>query len=215
MEPSQARKYPRISVDLPVDYSLESGEDRTRALMMGGGGLFLGVSQSLEPGTIVTIRFRPAKHLPVVEAKARVCYLVAGKGVGIEFTEIAPEHRNFILRLIHHRKGDPRRFPRVPLAAQVQFAEGSLIGFSRDVSTGGMFVETNRALEPGARMNLRFHLEPDEPIVKAEAEVLYEVPRMGIGLQFTKVAPEDLARVRTYVAEKESDAKSRGKRRRP
>jgi uncharacterized protein (TIGR02266 family) len=213
MEPSRARKYPRISVNLPVDYSAESKEDRARALMLGGGGMFLGVSQALAPGTHLTVRFRPAKHLPVVDAKARVCYLVAGQGIGIEFTEISPENRKYILRLIHHRKGDQRRFPRVPLATQVLYAEGSLIGFSRDISTGGMFIETNQSLDPGTRLNLRFHLENDEAIVKAEAEVLYGVKKVGLGLQFTEIAPEDYARIRAYVSEKESEAQPSGKRR--
>jgi hypothetical protein len=166
MEPSRARKYPRIPVDLPVEYSVEAGADRTRALMMGGGGMFLGAAQPLIPGTDLAVRFRPAKHLPVVEAKARVCYLVPGRGIGIEFTHIQPEHRQHILRLIHHRSASRRRFPRVPLATQVEYAEGSLIGFSRDVSTGGMFVETNQSLDPGERLNLRFHLDDEEPIVK-------------------------------------------------
>jgi c-di-GMP-binding flagellar brake protein YcgR len=213
MEPSRARKYPRIPVNLPVDYSSDSGEERARALMMGGGGMFLGVSQTLAPGTHLTVRFRPAKHLPVVEAKARVCYLVAGQGIGIEFTEISPEDRKYILRLIHHRKGDLRRFPRVPLATQVQHAEGSLIGFSRDVSTGGMFVETNQALEPGTRLNLRFHLGNDDLIVKAEAEVLYNIKKVGIGLHFTEVSPEDYARLGTFVSVKESEAQPEPKRR--
>jgi c-di-GMP-binding flagellar brake protein YcgR len=213
MEPSRARKYPRIPVDLPVEYSSESGEDTGRALMMGGGGMFLGISQRLMPGTNLTVRFRPAKHLPVVEAKARVCYLISGQGIGIEFTEISAEHRKYILRLIHHRKGDQRRFPRVPLATQVQHVEGSLIGFSRDVSTGGMFVETNQPLDPGTHLNLRFHLESDAPIVKAEADVLYEVPKIGIGLQFTEVSPEDYERIRAYVSDKEVTVQAAGKRR--
>jgi c-di-GMP-binding flagellar brake protein YcgR len=208
MEPSRARKYPRMAVDLPVEYSVETGADRTHALMMGGGGMFLGTAQPLAPGTDLVVRFRPAKHLPVVEAKARVCYLVPGRGIGIEFTDIQAEHRQHILRLIHHRSASRRRFPRVPLATQVEHPEGSLIGFSRDVSTGGMFVETNQTLDPGLRLNLRFHLDNEEPIVKTEAEVLYQIPRVGIGLQFTEVLPEDYERIREYVSRRDSSAES-------
>jgi c-di-GMP-binding flagellar brake protein YcgR len=208
MEPSHARKYPRIPVDLPVEFSADSGEDRGRALVMGGGGMFLGVAQPLVPGTDLAVRFRPAKHLPLVEAKARVCYLVAGQGIGIEFTEINPEDRKHILRLIHHRKGDQRRFPRVPLATQVQHDAGTLIGFSRDVSTGGMFIETNQALDPGTQLSLRFHLGNEEPIVKAEAEILYQISKVGIGLRFTEVSPEDYERIRAYVSERDPDVKT-------
>jgi c-di-GMP-binding flagellar brake protein YcgR len=200
MEPVRERKYPRMSVDLPVQYAAGSQENRGHALMLGGGGMFIGTSQSFAPGAVLTVRFRPAKHLPVMEAKARVCYLVAGQGIGIEFTEIEAENRKFILRLIHHRKSEQRRFPRVPLATQVLHDQGSLIGFSRDISNGGMFIETNQMLDPGTRLNLRFHLDPQDPIVKAEADILYEIPKIGIGLQFTEVLPEDYDRIRAYVA---------------
>lgn len=200
MEPAGARKYPRIPVDLNVRYSKESVEDRSRGLMLGGGGMFLGVSQIIPVGTELVIRFRPAKHLPLVEAKVRVCYCLEGRGIGIEFTDIQPEHRQSILRLIHHRRKENRRFPRVPLATQVQHAEGSFIGFSRDISTGGMFVETNQPMEPGATLDLRFHLDQDESIVKAEGQVLYVVPRVGIGLSFAEIMPEDFERIRSFVS---------------
>lgn len=199
MEPSGARKYPRIPVDLNVQYSKQSAQDRSRGLTLGGGGMFLGVAQIIPVGTELVIRFRPAKHLPLVEAKVRVCYCLEGRGIGIEFTDIQPEHRQSILRLVHHRRKENRRFPRVSLATQVQHAEGSFIGFSRDISTGGMFVETNQPMEPGAMLNLRFHLEQDGSIVKAEAQVLYVVPRVGIGLSFTEVIPEDFERIRSFV----------------
>ena len=200
MEPVRERVYPRMSVNMPVQYQTESGEDRGHALMLGGGGMFIGTSQAFAPGTVLTVRFRPARHLPVMEAKARVCYLVAGQGIGIEFTDIEPENRKYILRLIHHRKSEQRRFPRVPLATQVVHDQGSLIGFSRDISNGGMFIETNQILDPGTQLNLRFHLDPQAPIVKAEADVLYGVPRVGIGLRFTEVQPEDYERIRAFVS---------------
>ncbi len=200
MEPVRQRKYPRMPVDIPVQYESASGEDRGQALMIGGGGMFIGTSHTFNPGALLTVRFRPARHLPVMEVKARVCYLVAGEGIGIEFLNIEPEHRNYILRLIHHRKSEQRRFPRAPLATQVLHDQGSIIGFSRDISYGGMFIETNQMLDPGTRLNLRFHLDPQDPIVKAEADILYGIPKVGIGLQFTEVLPEDYDRIRAFVA---------------
>ena len=173
--------------------------------------MFLGISQEVPPDTVITVRFRPAKHLPVVEAKARVCYHRPGEGIGIEFTEIAPEHRQFILRLIHHRMREDRRFPRVPYATQVQHGEGTFIGFSKDISAGGMFVETNQAVEPGTKLNLRFHLDDVGPIVRVEAEVLYEVAQIGIGLRFTDISPEDNARIEAFVSRKEAAAGSKRK----
>ena len=120
-----------MPVNLPVQVTTESKEENGHARMLGGGGMFIGTSHSFAPGTPLTVRFRPARHLPVMEVKARVCYLVAEQGIGIEFTGIEPEHRKYILRLIHHRRNEQRRFPRVPLATQVVHDQGSLIGFSR------------------------------------------------------------------------------------
>ena len=200
VEPAGARKYPRIPVDLSVEVDVKSSTDHARGLMLGGGGMFLGISQIIPKGTELVVRFRPAKHLAMVEAKARVCYSVDGRGIGIEFTAIDPEQRQNILRLIHHRTGERRRYPRVPLATQVLHGEDSFIGFSRDISTGGMFVETNQPLDAGATLNLRFHLESEDSIVKAEGQVLYVVPRVGVGLSFTEVMPEDYGRIQAYVA---------------
>jgi c-di-GMP-binding flagellar brake protein YcgR len=200
MEPVRARKYPRIPVDLPVHYAREGTEEEARAQMLGGGGMFVGTAQVIPPGTPLTVRFRPAKHLPVMEATARVCYCLEGQGIGVEFTRIDPQHRQCILRLIHHRTGERRRFPRVPLATQVMHAGGSFVGFSRDISTGGMFVETNEALDPGSKLDLRFHLEIDTSIVRAQAEVLYQVPKVGIGLHFEELSQEDFERIRDFVS---------------
>ncbi len=213
MEPAGARKYPRIPVDLPAQYSVEGTEDEARVQMLGGGGMFLGTSQVIPAGSVLTVRFRPAKHLPTMEAKAVVRYCEDGKGIGIEFTDINPQNRQYILRLIHHRMQEQRRFPRVPMATQVTHTEGSFIGFSRDISTGGMFVESNMPLEPGTRLNLRFHLEGQDSIVKAEAEALYVVPRVGIGLSFTEILPEDYNRIQAFVADKTKRPPETSKRR--
>ena len=46
MEPAGARKYPRIPVDLPAQYSLEGTEDEARIQMLGGGGMFLEIGRA-------------------------------------------------------------------------------------------------------------------------------------------------------------------------
>lgn len=198
------RKYPRVSASFPVEYTVGDKTFHEHALTLGGGGLFLGVQQALTPGAEVTLRFRPAKHLPVIQAKGKVCYQVPGQGAAVEFTEVSPEHRRLLLRLIHHKTADKRHFPRAPLATQIECAECMSLAFSRDVSLGGMFIETKRPLPVGSRITLRFNLDDGGPIVAGLAEVTYEVLKLGMGVQFIDIAPPDRARIQTYVSKSEA-----------
>jgi c-di-GMP-binding flagellar brake protein YcgR len=200
MEQDHHRKYPRIPAEITVEIMSGSNKEKTQATMMGGGGLFLGTAQMIEPGTEMTIRFRPAKHLPVIEARARVRYNVRGEGLAIEFTQIDSKHREMILRLVHRRMEEKRQHPRAPLATQVEYPEGTLIGFSKDISIGGMFIELTKSIPIGTRLQVLFHLEDGGDAVKTEADVLYSVLKLGVGVRFHKVAPPDRKRIEAYVA---------------
>jgi c-di-GMP-binding flagellar brake protein YcgR len=201
MKPSEFRKYPRVQVKLAIEYTCGGGTLRGRVLTLGGGGLFLELPEPVASGTELTLRFRPAKHLPVVEAKARVCYQVPGEGVGIEFTEMSPEHRDIILRLIHHRLADNRRLPRTLFATQVEHEGGVFIGFTRDISVGGMFIETKETVAAGSKLKLRFNLGDGGPVVIATGEARYTVPKLGIGVQFLALSPDDQRRIDRFVAQ--------------
>ena len=175
MEQDHHRKYPRVAADICVEITADTGKEKAQATIMGGGGLFLGTAQSIAIGTEMTVHFRPAKHLPVMEARARVCYHVPGQGLGIEFVRIDPKHREMILRLVQRRIEEKRQYPRAPLATQVEYSEGSMIGFSKDISVGGMFIEVTKTIPVGTRINVLFHLDDGGDALKTEAEVKYSV----------------------------------------
>jgi hypothetical protein len=59
----------------------------------------------------------------------------------------------------------------------------------RDISVGGIFIETKMILPIEATVELNFLVE-DGGIV-AKAAVRYVLPSIGIGLQFTNVRTED------------------------
>ena len=59
----------------------------------------------------------------------------------------------------------------------------------RDLSVGGVFIETKKVLPIDATVELNFLVE-DGRIV-AEATVRYVLPRVGAGLQFKNVHTED------------------------
>jgi c-di-GMP-binding flagellar brake protein YcgR len=200
MEQNHHRKYPRVPADIAVEITSGPAKEKAQATTIGGGGLFLGTAQNIEAGTEMTVRFRPAKHLPVIEARARVCYHAPDEGLGIEFTEIDPKHREMILRLVHRRLEEKRQYPRAPLATQVEYPEGTQIGFSKDISVGGMFVELTKTIPVGTRLHVLFHLEDGGDAIQSEAEVIYAVLKLGVGVRFHKLDPAARKRIETYVA---------------
>lgn len=194
------RRSPRVSVNFPVEFTLGDKTFREHASTLSGGGLFIACQERLEPGTIIPLHFRPAKHLPMMEAKARVCYSIPGRGAAAEFTEIQPEHRQLLLRLIHHKTGDKRHFPRSPLATQIESEQCLSLALSRDVSLGGMFIETSDPPAVDTKLNVRFNLDDDGPAVIAMARVAYQVTKLGMGVEFLEVAAGDIDRLQAYIA---------------
>ena len=182
-----------------VDYSSGAEWTRSHASSMGGGGLFITQDAGFEPGQEISVRFRPAKHLPIMQAKARVRYVIVGKGVAIEFTEINPDDRQKLLRLILQRTGDRRTQARAPLATQVQCEECMALAFSRDIGPGGMFIETTATFPVGSYLTVRFNLNNLDRVITVTAQVTYYVENMGMGVLFSEIEPEDREAIQAYV----------------
>ena len=172
---------------------------RARAANLGGGGLFLADVATLAAGQELLVRFRPAKHLPIIRCRAIVRYVLAGKGAAVEFLDIATNDRMQLLHLIRQKTGDRRLTPRAPLATQVQCDENMSLAFSRDISTAGMFVETISPPPLGSVITVRFNLDNKDQVVTARARVVYHVEKMGMGIQFTDLQPRDTEAIREYV----------------
>lgn len=199
MSRKENRKYPRVPVRFNVECRVGSRRLRARAAILGGGGIFIELADAPPVDTEVLLQFRPAKHLPLIKAKAVIRYHLAGQGVALEFTELTPEDRQLILRLVERKKDERRQFPRVRLATQVECRDTVLLTFSRDVSRGGMFVESPSPLPTGSILNLRFNLDDQSSIV-AKAVVTYQVKKFGMGVQFLDLTPENRKSVDAYVA---------------
>jgi c-di-GMP-binding flagellar brake protein YcgR len=182
-----------------VDYSAGEKSFRRIAKTLGGGGLFLTSVDGLELGKEISLRFRPARHLPIMQAKARVLYLLAEQGAGVEFTEISPVDRHILLRLIHHKTGDRRLRPRAPLATQIECDKCMSLAFSRNLSLGGMFIETTAPLPEESIFTVRFNLDQKDRVVTATAQVTYNIEKMGMGVNFMEIRPQDRDAIREYV----------------
>lgn len=195
---SESRKHPRIAAKIPVTFKLGDTTARTHSVNMGGGGLRLETS-ALPCGAELVVRFRTGKHQAYIQAKARVVYTQPDVGCGVAFTEINPESQQRVLRAIHSRGAERRKAPRVALATQIQIQDSMALAYSRDLSVGGIFIDTKENWKIGTSVDLRFHLNDNGPVVIASGEVRYAVLRMGVGVQFTEVSSEDRKRIQDFV----------------
>jgi hypothetical protein len=59
----------------------------------------------------------------------------------------------------------------------------------RDLSSGGLFVQTRKSKSVGEKTNLHFLVEEGQ--IRAEAVVRHVTPGRGLGLEFTAVREED------------------------
>jgi len=193
------RRYPRLTVSVAVNYTTGEESFRCVADTLSGGGLFLTNIAGLESGSDISIRFRLAKHLPVIQAKATVRYVVSGKGAAVAFTEISDDDRNKLLRLIHQKTGDRRLRPRALLATQIECEQCMTLAFSRDISVAGMFIETTAPLPVGTPFTVRFNLDQKDKVITAEAVVNYLLEKMGMGVLFTEIEPQDREAIKEYV----------------
>jgi len=184
---------------MSVEFTAGEGASHCVADTLSGGGLFLSQVSGLEPGMQISLRFRPAKHLPVIEARANVLYIVAEQGAAVEFIDISPSDRQKLLRLILRKSGDRRLQRRAPLATQVECDRCMSLAFSRDISLAGMFIETSSPLPIGSPLTVRFNLDNNDRIVTASAQVTYVIDDMGMGILFTELDEEATNSIRDYI----------------
>ncbi|MFQ5664370.1 MAG: PilZ domain-containing protein [Terriglobia bacterium] len=96
-----------------------------------------------------------------------------------------------------------RTAKRVSLATEIRTVlEGqTLVGYTRDISTGGVFIETENPPDKGAEVRLRFKLTPESPIQEARAAVIYRIPREGMGLRFVDLPAELQRAIEEFVTQ--------------
>jgi len=66
------------------------------------------------------------------------------------------------------------------------------VASTKDISPGGLFLNTQTAFPVGAVLHVRIPFRPDAEVV-CRAEVIYSEPGRGVGLRFTDVSDEGRA----------------------
>jgi uncharacterized protein (TIGR02266 family) len=105
--------------------------------------------------------------------------------------------------------------PRAPFAAEIDFTSDTnlFVGFSENISEGGLFVATPDPLPLGARVTVSFTLPNQRDAIRCDTQVAWNlgtdnstrvterVP--GMGLKFVNLTDTDRDRLRVFVALRE------------
>jgi uncharacterized protein (TIGR02266 family) len=96
----------------------------------------------------------------------------------------------------------PRReHARVVMGIPVSYRVGKTItaALAMDLSAGGMAVRTKNPPVRGTILRVKFALPGSRRELDTEAVVCWSVPKAGMGMQFTKLKPQDGELINTFV----------------
>ena len=94
------------------------------------------------------------------------------------------------------RRSSPRLKQRVPLELYVDGSDSPIRGATADLSLTGCYVETIFPLPKGTSLELKLQLDSTLLLL---ATVVTCDPQVGNGIQFTRMLPEDIAELRTFL----------------
>jgi hypothetical protein len=96
-----------------------------------------------------------------------------------------------------------RQGPRYPQLCDLSiYYEGSTEDITvrqPDLSTRGMFVNTNKDLPIGAILKLKFRLAGTGVLVQTRAEVRYCLAGVGVGVEFIDIPPEAVRAIKEEI----------------
>jgi two-component system, chemotaxis family, chemotaxis protein CheY len=98
----------------------------------------------------------------------------------------------------HHNR---RSSPRVVLAVSVSYRLGNTIAaaVTRNISAGGLGIRTTNPLDTGTVVRVRFRLPGGPKEIDAEARVAWTERRVGMGVQFTSLQPDEQTAIHDFV----------------
>jgi hypothetical protein len=101
-------------------------------------------------------------------------------------------------------ENERRAYTRLKLSVPIElYTEGSdspLRGATSDLSLGGCYIETIFPLPAGTQLELKLQLESTLLLL---ATVVTCDPQVGNGIRFTRMLPEDIEELRTFLEDAE------------
>lgn len=111
-------------------------------------------------------------------------------------------------------QSERRRHARVEMVTRVTLVTSQEFHYyySRDLSLGGMFLDTKKPYPMGSGLLLDFALPQTELRVRVKGVVVRVVKpdlddpaqASGMGISFTEVKPESMAELKTYLAQRDT-----------
>jgi uncharacterized protein (TIGR02266 family) len=94
-----------------------------------------------------------------------------------------------------------RGSPRVVLGIPIQYRFGNTIAaaLTLNLSHGGISIRTTSPLEGGAKIRVRFRMPGSKKDIDAEGRVAWSDRRVGMGIQFEKVEPDNQTIIDHFV----------------
>ncbi len=118
------------------------------------------------------------------------------------------QRRQFMATVWKFLEVAERTSPRPPVKMQVLYGEKKITDYSVNLSTGGLFLETENPLPEEERLTLKFQLSEDEPPISCQGRVTWvnspDSPQKtnlppGMGIQFLDVDLDALHQIRSFL----------------
>ncbi len=95
-----------------------------------------------------------------------------------------------------------RKHPRVPVVTVVDYAtrNGAYKDFIRNISAGGVFIETRMPFSVGEEVALTFTLPKQEKHIKIKGKIVRSTDR-GIGVRFLMAGEEEEEMLESFLAQ--------------
>lgn len=95
---------------------------------------------------------------------------------------------------------DKRQHGRVSIVMEALWDGSSTRSQARttDISEGGCFIDSLGQVAVGELLNIRL-LSPGGEYISVEAEVVYQMPRFGFGVRFTRISDNDQQRLKELI----------------
>ena len=100
-------------------------------------------------------------------------------------------------------RDERRNYDRTRLIVDLHFngADATGVASTKDISPGGLYMNTQTVFPEGALLTLRLPLEVEhEQHVVVKAEVVYSNPGLGVGVRFRQLSEEDRLKIERALA---------------
>ena len=108
--------------------------------------------------------------------------------------------------IVIEKSGERRGFARSQASFKVLLrGSGKVLGIARDLSEGGMFVQTEQSFDPGTKLFLELDLTESSLPVKAYCETVrtefLKGEQTGLGIRFVNISGSDITKIKRYLSE--------------